>query len=121
MRAWLWAAVAAFFVSGPALAEDTIWQTIPSTPDLAVTQSATATFTLERPARWVYLKNDCATALYFDLSDKGLDQTGQRRHALRLGQNQDFFAAFSFRSFEVSPGSGTASAGCTFTLFPGTN
>lgn len=115
------AALAAFFMSGAAIAEDTVWRTIPATPDLTVTQSATTDFTVEQKANWLYLKNDCATALYFDLSDQGLDRTAQRRHALRLGQNQDFQAAITFRTIEVSPGSGTAAAGCTFTLVPATN
>lgn len=123
VKRWLgMAAVAAVLVSGGGVeAQDTVYRAIPSTPDLTVTQSATKDFRLERTAKWVYIKNDCATALYFDLADVGLDRTGQRRHALRLGQNQVFEGSFVFRTFEVSPGAGTAAAGCTFTLYPGEN
>lgn len=92
-------------------ASEYVMQMMRSTPDLAVTATATANFTLPGGAiRWIFLKNDCAKPLYFDLD--GLD-----RYPLKLLQNQSFSGNFRVNSVRVSPdNTGTA---CTFTAIGG--
>lgn len=82
-----------------------------STPNLAVTASATAEYEFPGgPLRYIYLKNDCGKTLWFDLG--GLD-----RYALRLASAQTFEGYFRVNSIKVSPdNTGTA---CTFTAIGG--
>ena len=89
---------------------------LPTTPDLAVTASATADFSL-KPRQftdWIYIKNDCAKDLWFDF--RGAREGVGRDYPLKLSQNQTFQAFIKLNSLGVSPdNTGTA---CTFTFIP---
>ena len=110
--------VAAWFWFGTARATDFL-QVIPSTNDLTVTASATARFPIPgKRANWVWIRNDCATDLYFDLNPKVADSSGlATEYPIRLAQDQIFSGYLQVASIGVSPASGTVS--CTFSLQAG--
>ncbi len=95
-----------------------LYQSVPVTPDIAVSAGATLDVALPGVyANWVYIKNDCVGDLYFDLTGASV-AGGSKHYPLRLLQNQSFTGSFQVYSIGVSPGNGSAS-GCTFTLVPG--
>ncbi|MEK9751622.1 MAG: hypothetical protein VW338_00200 [Rhodospirillaceae bacterium] len=97
----------------PALAQNAVspLNVARTTPDLAVTASASAAYAIPGgTVRWIYLKNDCAKPLWFDLEGRDL-------YPLKLLQNQAFEGYFRVNSIKVSPdNTGTA---CTFTAVGG--
>ena len=96
------------FLAGPALA---VMQAVPSTPDIAVTASATADFPIQGGrVTWLYLKNDCSDVLYFDL--RGARDANP--YPLRLGSAEMFTAEIGVYSVGVSPSAGAGA--CTFTV-----
>lgn len=91
------------------------FQTVPSTPDIAVTGTGTTHVAVPGgPANYVFVKNDCATALYFDLNPPAVGQSGDNSYPLRLGQNQSFSAEIGVHTLGVSPAAGASA--CTFTV-----
>lgn len=82
-----------------------------SSADLAVTATATANFRIPGgTVRWIFIKNDCAKPLYFNLGNLDL-------YPIKLLQNQSFSGNFRVNSIGVSPdNTGTA---CTFTAVGG--
>lgn len=108
----LWVAAPAFAQTPPGLVP------LSATPDIAVTGSATADIALATPINYIYLKNDCSTALYFDLAGRhhGGQGIGTPEHYnLRLGANEEFYGAVrSLVTLAASPAS--AGGSCTFTL-----
>lgn len=97
-----------------------LYQSVPVTPDLAVTASATADYAFSGgPIRWISIVNDCASALYFDL--RGGKYTGTKpttSFALRLSPGMAYTMPVQMYSLGVSPASGNAST-CTFTVQAG--
>lgn len=111
---WVCLCLMAFAVglwTWPAGAE--VYRTLPSTPDIAVTGTATATYPVQGgPASWVFIQNDCSDDLYFDLSPKVVADANS--YPLRLAQDQQFSGAFHLGAVGVSPASGNSA--CTFTV-----
>lgn len=106
----------AYAASLPALGAE-VFHVMPSTPDISVTDNATKSVNLGRGVRWIYLKNDCAQDMYFDL--RGRSQAGgygDGSYPLRLAQDQEFSANISTTTLGVSPG--ILSSSCTFTVIP---
>lgn len=99
------------FAAGPYMMLD-------STPDNSVTLDATADFFVpgRQPAGYVWLKNDCASDLYFTLNPNTL--TGQ--FPIRLKSAETFSGEIKTFVVGASPASGNT-ATCTFTLFLGRN
>lgn len=106
-------ALAVFSCGGPSFAQNAVspLSVAKSTPNLAVTATATAEYKFTDGAlRYIYLKNDCTKTLWFDLN--GLDL-----YTLRLASSQSFEGYFRVNSIKVSPdNTGTA---CTFTAIGG--
>jgi hypothetical protein len=102
-----------------ALRADGIINSIPTTPNLAVTASTTVSYTFDAVfggmVDWVYIKNDCASPLWFDFRDAR--DSSARRYPLRLNQDQDFQAFVRLHTLYVSPAN--AGTACTFTLLGG--
>ena len=91
------------------------FQTVPSTPDIAVTGSATTHVGVPGgPANYVFVKNDCASTLYFDLNPPAGGLGDGNSYPLRLGQNQSFSAEIGVHTLGVSPAAGASA--CTFTV-----
>lgn len=111
----IFAVLVAVFLSFPAMAQQGLFA-VPSTPSIAVTATATADFVWTNVTGgyvdWVYIKNDCSAALWFDFRSKR--DAVARQYPLKLAQNQEFQAYMRVYTLGVSPAnSGTA---CTFTL-----
>ena len=98
---------------GPAYAQNAVspLNTAKTTPNLAVTASATAEYDIPGgPVRFIYLKNDCNKALWFSLS-------GLEIYSLKLATAETFQGYFRVNTIKVSPdNTGTA---CTFTAIGG--
>lgn len=91
------------------------FQTVPSTPDIAVTGTGTTHVAVPGgPANYVYVKNDCASTLYFDLNPPAGGLGDANSYPLRLAQNQSFSADIGVHTLGVSAGAGASS--CTFTV-----
>jgi len=118
MRKLLLGAALAALSVGSAGAQQTfneLYTSIPTTPDIAVTASATTeVFVPGGVATWVAVKNDCSRTLYFDLRGAPNTVTG-RAYGLRLGSLESYSGPFRVHSIGVSPASGDTTA-CTFTL-----
>ena len=100
-----------------ASADTRIISLMASTPDISV--GTTATVEAIAPggrATWVYLKNNCAHALHFDLRGKSGSSTND--FPLTLHASEDFQASISLRTVAASA-DGTAAAACTFTVLFG--
>lgn len=97
----------------PALAQNAVspLSVVRSTPNLAVTATTTAAYDFPGgPLRYIYIKNDCVKALWFDLN-------GAERYTLKLASAEKFEGYFRVNSIRVSPdNTGTA---CTFTAVGG--
>lgn len=96
---------------------------IPVTPNLAISQSATSEVTLETLTRHIYLKHDgcgAAAAVYFDLRGRrhGSDS---KAYNLRLLNGEHFEGFYQVLTIGVSPGGGTTAtaATCSWTLVGG--
>ncbi len=87
---------------------------LPSTPDIAVASNATADIAIPgQRADWVFIRNDCAGDVYFDLRDARDGATND--HPLRLAQDQQFSAEMTlFGAIEASPAGGNSA--CTITV-----
>ena len=87
-----------------------------STPDLTVSSASTARYAVSPTgrgmARWFSIKNDCATALYFDLTDT--TARGGADYPLRLEPGESFTMAG--RLYAINASNDHASSNCTFTL-----
>lgn len=106
----LLAALGLFSLPREASAQTYTMTIVRSTADLTVTASATREYIFREPLKMIYLKNDCAKPLWFDLN-------GLENYNLKLLQNQDFQAFVFLKSITVSPdNTGTA---CTFTAVGG--
>jgi hypothetical protein len=106
-------ALAFLFIAGPALAQTaTPLFPMASTPNIALSGSASVSVTVPAgPARFVYIKNDCSTDLFFDL--RGRRDASANIFPLRLKTNQEFSANMQVFTVAASNPNGTA---CTFTL-----
>lgn len=93
-----------------------IMLSVPSTPDIAISGNTTAAITFPKAPlkgiNWLWIKNDCAQPLYFDLTPT-TGATGD--YDLRLNQTETFTAQVGIRTLGVQNKSGVA---CTFTLAP---
>jgi len=110
--------VSALAISGPVRAQSFI--PVPSTPDLAVTATATADFAWTGVSGgkvdWIYLKNDCAKPIWFGF--RGERDGLARQYPLKLLQNQTFSGPLAVYSVGASPdNTGTA---CTFSMMGAT-
>lgn len=85
-------------------------QAMPSTPDISISGSATADVAFQGKASYVYVKNDCASDVYFNFGGKNHGSS----HPLRLKQGEVFEGAVVARGMGVS--SSTSATACTFTL-----
>ena len=93
-------------------------QTVPSTPDIAVTATATMEVTfnhIQGPARFVAIKNDCSDTLYFDL--RRAPDGNTNNYPLRLGSGESFNIHMNIYTVGASPAAGNSA--CTFTLILG--
>lgn len=86
--------------------------TIPSTPDISLANKATAEVAFQKGVTWIYIKNDCAAPVYFDLKA----QRTKNSYPLRLNQGEAFSGFFPVNTLGVSPGAGASS--CTITVIP---
>lgn len=115
MKRILAAIFAILVTAAPAMAQQGLYP-VPSTPSIAVTATATADFVWTNVVGgyvdWVYVKNDCSAALWFDFRSRR-DATA-RQYPLKLAQNQEFQAYLRVYSVGVSPAN-TATT-CAFTL-----
>lgn len=107
-------------LSGAAWAQQAVnpfYRALPSTPDIAVGGTSQVTLDilafLGAPPSWVYLKNDCADAIYFDL--RGNRDASANDFPLRLGQGEVFQLAMPLTTLAASHGQ-ASTASCTFTL-----
>ena len=113
-------------LAGPALAQQNyqgFFQPLPSTPGLSVTATATSSVVVPNgqnggpgQARYVAIKNDCASALHFDLNF--INNSTTQHYPIRLGASESFSAPMSVTSVAASPASGNSTS-CTFTLVLG--
>lgn len=118
------AALVAFAATGAAAQEaEAPLISIPVTPNLAISQSATSEVTLETLTRHIYLKHDgcgAAAAVYFDLRGRrhGSDS---KAYNLRLLNGEHFEGFYQVLTIGVSPGGGTTAtaATCSWTLQAG--
>ena len=85
------------------------YQTLPSTPDLSIATNTTDDVRWAGKATWIYVRNDCASPIYFSLNGAHRDAV----YPLRLNQNQAFEGPIVSTSLGVSSGS---SGTCTYTL-----
>lgn len=120
MNFWKPIYLAIFFLASPAFAES--WQQIPSTPDITVAASSTVEVVLPSKVRFVAVKNDCSSDLYFRFTGKSMEK--QSETALGLGDNYPvrLKADQSFSLPIVTHNVGASNSGastCTFTLFLG--
>ena len=88
---------------------------VPSTPDLSVSGTATAEYTVRTKGRnasvrWFSLKNDCSTTLYFAISPNA---RGATDYPLRLGPGEAFTMEGRLHSIGAS---NDGSSTCTFTF-----
>lgn len=114
MKIVLAVAMVAFFVGSVQAEPYRTMAPTPSSnyiPDIPVTSSATKQVLFPGQTKYIYLKNDCATDMYFDL-------TGKNIFPLRLAQDQSVSLPFQVNSVTASPAVG-ATATCTFTLLGG--
>lgn len=110
-------AVTAFGLVGAARAADVSYLPGKTTPDISVSGSTSANVAWDGgPVDYVYIKNDCSTAMYFSLRDKA--GAAGATFPIRLAQNQTFEGPFRVNQVAVSPGA-TAGSTCTFTLMIG--
>lgn len=124
MRALLAAALLAPIATSAAAQDATApLISIPVTPNLAISQSATSEVTLETLSRHVWLKHDgCGSAavVHFDLKGKrhGSDS---KAYNLRLLNGEHFEGFYQVLTIGVSPGGGTGAtaATCSWTLQAG--
>ena len=96
---------------------------IPVTPNLAISQSATSEVVLETLSRHIYLKHDgcgAAAVVYFDLKGKR-HSSDSKAYNLRLLNGEHFEGFYQVLTIGVSPGGGTTAtaATCSFTLQAG--
>lgn len=85
-------------------------QAMPSTPDISIAGSATSEVAFQGKTSYIYLKNDCASDVYFNFGGKDHGST----HPLRLKSGEVFEQAIIARGMGVS--SSTSATACTFTL-----
>lgn len=82
----------------------------PSTPDNSIGATTSADFQLPgAPWHWIAIKNDCATALYFDLRSVAANADFD----LRLEPAESFSGSFAVYTVAVS---NDGSSACTFTI-----
>lgn len=117
--------IPALLFAGVAHAQNYVgfFQPVPSTPNLSVTATATTSVVVPSAqnggpgsARYVAIKNDCASPLFFDLNF--LNTSGTQHYPIRLNGGESFSAPFNINTVSASPGSGNAVT-CTFTLMLG--
>ena len=110
---WVALCVLALFFALVASASADVLRTVPSTPDLAVTGTATSSYPVQGgAANWVFIQNDCSDDLYFDLSPKVVADANS--YPLRLPQDGQFSGSFHIGAVGVSPAAGNSA--CTFTV-----
>lgn len=117
-------ALAAFLGSAEAQTNyQGFFQPLPATPNLSVTATATTGVVVPSAqdgargqARYVAIKNDCASTLFFDLNF--LNTGGTQHFPIRLGASESFSAPMNVSSISASPASGNTTT-CTFTLVLG--
>lgn len=118
------AALVALVVTGAAAQEsEAPLISIPVTPNLAISASATSEVVLETLSRHIYLKHDgcgAAAVVYFDLKGKrhGSDS---KAYNLRLLNGEHFEGFYQVLTIGVSPGGGSTAtaATCSWTLVGG--
>lgn len=115
---WGILALFALAVILPLAARAEIFIPVPSTPDISIAASTSAEIWFPKVTggrvNWIYIKNDCATTLYFDLRGDRLSQveTGTD-FPLRLEATESFTGTLQVYAVGVS---NDGAAACTFTL-----
>lgn len=121
----IWLAAALAFVWGlaawPASAQQALLQPLQSTPDISVGQSSTLDVAIPggRIARWISLRNDCSSPLYFSLvgTPRPMSSaTSSTRPPLRLGNGESFTGHLDLRGSIMASADVAATAACTFTV-----
>lgn len=103
-----------------AQAYNPLYQSVPVTPDLAVTASATAGYAFSGgPIRWISIKNDCASTIYFDLRGNYVGTKPTASYGMRLNSGETFTMPVQLYTLGVSPASGSPPAACTFSVQAG--
>ena len=98
------------------VATNPFWTSVPMTPDLSVTASATADFPIPNaPLRWITIKNDCSSPLYFDLRGGRFVGKPATSFGMKLNAGESFTMATQVYSLGASPANAN-SATCTFTM-----
>jgi len=102
-------------------------QVLPSTPDISITVGATTSIQVPgpggaaagsapQPANWISIKNDCADAVYFDLSPPPIAAAAGDDYGIRLNSGETFTGSFAmFDVIGASPAAGNTVA-CTVTV-----
>lgn len=113
-------------LAGSALAQQNyqgFFQPLPTTPGLTVTATATTSVVVPSGqnggpgiARYVAIKNDCASPVNFDLNF--VNNTTTQHYGLKLNASESFSAPMQVTSVAASPASGNAVT-CSFTLVLG--
>lgn len=90
----------------------------PTTPDFSVSQSSPTTIDLGIWSDWIWIRNHCATSVYFHFNPDPDQSTTGDNYAIRLGQNEEFKGPFRVHSVGASPGS-DATGSCNFSIVIG--
>ena len=121
----MWLAALLAFAWGlsawPAQAPQALLQPLQSTPDIPVGHRSTLDVAIPggRIARWISLRNDCASPLYFNLAGVPRpmsNATSSTQPPLRLGNGESFTAALDLRGSIMASADKAATAVCTFTV-----
>lgn len=116
---------ALLLLAAPAFAQNTVgfFQPVPATPNLSVTATATTSVVVPSAqnggagsAKFVAIKNDCASPVFFDLNF--INTSGTQHYPIRLNGGESFSAPFNVSTVAASPASANAVT-CTFTLMLG--